>query len=81
MVGENADSVWGVVDVLCHTNFPDVRCCCTVQSAKAGTLKVNFDEISWKIFDNALFFSMKIHIKNIDQFFVNRNIMENLRLG
>ncbi|PRP79076.1 hypothetical protein PROFUN_13178 [Planoprotostelium fungivorum] len=40
MIGESSESVWGVVDTMCVSDFPDIRCCCTVQSSASGTLKI-----------------------------------------
>jgi len=38
--GESARQLWGVMDVLCHTNFPDIRLKCAVQSADQGSILV-----------------------------------------
>lgn len=36
--GEAARQLWGVMDVLAVTNFPDIRCKCLIQSADQGSL-------------------------------------------
>ncbi len=36
--GESARQLWGVMDVLAVTNFPDIRLKCAIQSASAGSL-------------------------------------------
>ena len=36
--GHGEDKVWGVMDVLAVTDFPDIRFKCTIQSAEAGNI-------------------------------------------
>ncbi|KAI9147756.1 Polynucleotide 5'-hydroxyl-kinase GRC3 [Paramyrothecium foliicola] len=40
MVGESTDAIWGVLDIVPITDFPDIRNRCIVHSAEAGTLVV-----------------------------------------
>ncbi|XP_044719728.1 FAD binding domain-containing protein [Hirsutella rhossiliensis] len=40
MVGETTDSIWGVLDIVPVTDFPDIRIPCTVRSASEGTVIV-----------------------------------------
>ena len=37
LVGDAMNVSWGVMDVLCATDFPDIRFKCTIQSAEHGT--------------------------------------------
>ncbi|KGJ05384.1 phenol 2-monooxygenase [Paracoccus halophilus] len=37
LVGDSANKAWGVMDVLCVTDFPDIRCKTLIQSADQGT--------------------------------------------
>lgn len=36
--GDSANQAWGVMDVLCETNFPDIRCKTLIQSAQEGNI-------------------------------------------
>lgn len=38
--GEAARQLWGVMDVLCVTDFPDIRLKCAIQSAEQGSLLI-----------------------------------------
>lgn len=38
LVGEATRVSWGVMDVLCSTDFPDIRFKCTIQSANEGAI-------------------------------------------
>ena len=38
--GASARQLWGVMDVLCETDFPDIRLKAAVQSARAGSLLI-----------------------------------------
>ncbi len=38
--GEAARQLWGVMDVLCGTDFPDIRLKCAIQSADAGSILI-----------------------------------------
>ncbi|GAA6041366.1 hypothetical protein JCM8097_007687 [Rhodosporidiobolus ruineniae] len=38
--GESANSVWGVLDAICITDFPDIRLKCTIHSKEAGSILV-----------------------------------------
>ena len=38
--GESARQLWGVMDVLATTNFPDIRLKCAIQSASNGSLLI-----------------------------------------
>ena len=38
LVGDSANQAWGVMDVLCETDFPDIRCKTLIQSAKEGNI-------------------------------------------
>ena len=38
LVGDAMNVSWGVMDVLCDTDFPDIRLKCTIQSADSGTI-------------------------------------------
>ncbi|CAG9952822.1 unnamed protein product [Clonostachys rosea f. rosea IK726] len=40
MEGAQTESVWGVMDILPITDFPDIRSRCTIHSASAGTIMV-----------------------------------------
>lgn len=40
LAGESARQLWGVMDVLATTNFPDIRFKCVMQSASEGSLLV-----------------------------------------
>ncbi|KAI5479586.1 phenol 2-monooxygenase [Pseudohyphozyma bogoriensis] len=40
MVGEQTDFVWGVLDAVPLTNFPDIRSRCAIHSANAGSVMV-----------------------------------------
>ncbi|GAA4783101.1 FAD-binding monooxygenase [Actinomycetospora chlora] len=40
LVGDHADSTWGVMDVLVDTDFPDIRLKCAVQSATEGSILI-----------------------------------------
>lgn len=36
--GDSANQAWGVMDVLCKTDFPDIRCKTLIQSANEGNI-------------------------------------------
>ncbi|QSZ35693.1 hypothetical protein DSL72_006815 [Monilinia vaccinii-corymbosi] len=38
--GEHTDSIWGVLDIVPITDFPDIRMRCTIHSANSGTVMV-----------------------------------------
>jgi len=38
LVGDVTNVSWGVMDVLCSTDFPDIRQKCTIQSARDGSI-------------------------------------------
>lgn len=38
--GESANHAWGVMDVLCNTDFPDIRCKSLIQSAEEGNILI-----------------------------------------
>jgi phenol 2-monooxygenase (NADPH) len=38
--GESANKVWGVMDILCVTDFPDIRLKCAIQSESEGSLLI-----------------------------------------
>lgn len=38
LAGDSANQAWGVMDVLCETDFPDIRCKTLIQSAKEGNI-------------------------------------------
>lgn len=38
--GGSARQLWGVMDVLCRTNFPDIRLKCAIQSADQGSILI-----------------------------------------
>ncbi|GAA5961789.1 hypothetical protein JCM3765_004073 [Sporobolomyces pararoseus] len=38
MIGEQVNAVWGVLDMIPKTNFPDIRSRCAVHSANAGSV-------------------------------------------
>ncbi|BGP16518.1 hypothetical protein JCM10213v2_004520 [Rhodosporidiobolus nylandii] len=38
--GESANSVWGVLDAICLTDFPDIRLKCTIHSKESGSILV-----------------------------------------
>ena len=40
MVGDQTDFIWGVLDILPLTNFPDIRSRCSIHSANSGSLMV-----------------------------------------
>jgi phenol 2-monooxygenase len=40
LVGDAADSSWGVMDVLAVTDFPDIRRKCAIQSAREGSILI-----------------------------------------
>ncbi|WP_264214024.1 FAD-dependent monooxygenase [Leisingera thetidis] len=40
LTGEAANQAWGVMDVLCHTDFPDIRLKSLVRSADQGTILI-----------------------------------------
>lgn len=40
MIGEQTDFVWGVIDMIPKTNFPDIRSRCAVHSANAGSVMI-----------------------------------------
>ncbi|KJZ71702.1 hypothetical protein HIM_08899 [Hirsutella minnesotensis 3608] len=40
MLGESMDAIWGVLDIVPITDFPDIRNRCIVHSAEAGNLMV-----------------------------------------
>jgi len=40
MVGEQTDYIWGVIDVIPETDFPDVRGRCAIHSANSGSIMV-----------------------------------------
>ncbi|GAA6017808.1 hypothetical protein JCM11491_004628 [Sporobolomyces phaffii] len=40
MVGDQTNYVWGVLDLVPKTNFPDIRSRCAVHSAKSGSVMV-----------------------------------------
>ncbi|KAK5169329.1 uncharacterized protein LTR77_005304 [Saxophila tyrrhenica] len=40
MEGEQTESVWGVMDVIPVTNFPDIRMRCVIHSASSGSIMV-----------------------------------------
>lgn len=38
LIGESTDQVWGVMDIVPLTNFPDIRLSCAIHSASCGTI-------------------------------------------
>ena len=38
--GDSARQLWGVMDVLCRTDFPDIRLKCAIQSADQGSILI-----------------------------------------
>ncbi|ANB11884.1 hypothetical protein AWJ20_109 [Sugiyamaella lignohabitans] len=40
MVGESTDYIWGVLDGIPVTDFPDIRCRCAIHSAEHGSIMV-----------------------------------------
>ncbi|GAA6050393.1 hypothetical protein JCM3770_004015 [Rhodotorula araucariae] len=40
MVGDHTDYVWGVLDMIPLTNFPDIRMRCAIHSANAGSVMI-----------------------------------------
>lgn len=40
MTGEHTDFVWGVIDIIPITDFPDIRSRCAIHSAKSGSIMV-----------------------------------------
>lgn len=38
LVGESTDQVWGVMDIIPLTDFPDIRLSCAIHSASCGTI-------------------------------------------
>ncbi|BEJ18231.1 hypothetical protein CspHIS471_0705080 [Cutaneotrichosporon sp. HIS471] len=40
MVGEQTDYIWGVVDIVPETDFPDVRARCAIHSAESGSVMI-----------------------------------------
>lgn len=40
LVGDSANKLWGVMDVLAVSDFPDIRLKCAIQSATAGSMLV-----------------------------------------
>ena len=38
--GESARQLWGVMDILCITDFPDIRLKCAIQSADRGSVMI-----------------------------------------
>ena len=40
MQGEQTDFIWGVLDIVPITNFPDIRMRCAIHSAESGTVMV-----------------------------------------
>ena len=40
LVGKSARQLWGVMDMLAVTNFPDIRLKCAIQSADQGSLLI-----------------------------------------
>lgn len=40
MLGDQTNFVWGVLDMIPKTNFPDIRSRCAVHSANAGSVMV-----------------------------------------
>ncbi|GAA5913952.1 uncharacterized protein JCM6883_000131 [Sporobolomyces salmoneus] len=40
MIGDSINAVWGVLDLVPKTNFPDIRSRCAVHSANAGSVMV-----------------------------------------
>ena len=40
MIGEHTDYVWGVLDVVPITNFPDIRNRCAIHSAESGSVMI-----------------------------------------
>lgn len=38
--GEATDFIWGVLDIIPITNFPDIRCRCAIHSANSGSVMV-----------------------------------------
>ena len=38
--GDSANHAWGVMDVLCNTDFPDIRCKSLIQSDAEGTILI-----------------------------------------
>ncbi|KAI1465824.1 putative phenol 2-monooxygenase [Daldinia caldariorum] len=40
LLGEATDSIWGVLDIIPITDFPDIRMRCTIHSTENGTLMV-----------------------------------------
>lgn len=40
LIGDSAHQAWGVMDILCNTDFPDIRYKSLIQSAEEGTVLV-----------------------------------------
>jgi phenol 2-monooxygenase len=40
MVGDQTNFVWGVLDLIPKTNFPDIRSRCAVHSASSGSVMI-----------------------------------------
>lgn len=40
LTGDSANQAWGVMDVLCDTDFPDIRCKTLIQSAGEGNILI-----------------------------------------
>ena len=40
LTGDSARQLWGVMDVLCRTDFPDIRLKCAIQSADQGSILI-----------------------------------------
>jgi len=40
LVGDSANKAWGVMDVLCVTDFPDIRCKTLIQSTEKGNVLI-----------------------------------------
>lgn len=40
MVGEQTDYIWGVLDAIPQTNFPDIRSRCAIHSAESGSVMI-----------------------------------------
>lgn len=45
--GDSRDYIWGVLDIVPITDFPDIRQRCAVHSANAGSVMVIHERISW----------------------------------
>jgi 2-polyprenyl-6-methoxyphenol hydroxylase-like FAD-dependent oxidoreductase len=64
MRGDRGDDVWGVIDLVADTNFPDIQRRCFIQSEDGSLFVVPREQVSPGIYLTRLYVELKHHIKH-----------------